>query len=303
MDEFVNKLIVRDEAYQNGMFPQVPNFRKQGSAFILTGGTNNDIEVNERTTNKQIRQGKYSRLIEIITAPYIKEITFASSSKEASYSFDVYIKAVIQVDRPVVFYSNRNVDVDSYFENLFSLDVRKITRLYSILDYDGLDSELTDRLSAFNNIDESTGFTYRISAVYAEPGKSAQEYVRKHSTQQLDAGLKINARKLSDSVAKTYKEAIEAEVIEGKLSEAEAILKVEEYESSKFDTILERMKVLREEGVITDHEVKKIITPMAISAATNAIPQLQEGHYSQDLSNTNTDTTGLDEFYHEDTDQ
>ena len=29
MNEFYNKLILRDEAYKNGMFPQIPNYRKQ----------------------------------------------------------------------------------------------------------------------------------------------------------------------------------------------------------------------------------------------------------------------------------
>lgn len=78
MNEFENGLIISDEAYQNGFFPKVPKVGKRGSAYILTGGGENDIIVDDRTTSKQIRQGRYTRLVEISTLPYIKEIRFQS---------------------------------------------------------------------------------------------------------------------------------------------------------------------------------------------------------------------------------
>lgn len=163
MTEFENALILKDEPYQAGFFPKVPNFRKEGSAFIFGGGINDDLLVTDRTTTKELRQGRYTRLIEISTRPYLQEIHFLSPSKETAYSFSVYVKAVIQVQKPITFYVNRNLDIGAYFENLFSMDVRKITRKYSILDYDDMDEELTKKLSTYDNFDESTGFSYRIS--------------------------------------------------------------------------------------------------------------------------------------------
>ncbi len=261
MNEFENKLILNDSVYQNGFFPQIPNFRKRGSAFILTGGTTDDIIVDEHTTAKQIRQGKYTRLVEIATLPYTKEITLNSSSKETAYSFDVYVKAVIQVKNPILLYGNKNLDVDAYFNNLLSLDVRKITRRYSILDFDGLDAELTEKLSSCSNTDESTGFGYQISAVDATPGKDAQRYVYKQSTQQLDMELKNKARMQLDFLAKSYEEAIKTEIVEGKLTEAEAIIKIKEYENSNFDDQMKRLEELREKGFLTDSEAKSLVTP------------------------------------------
>ena len=128
MNEFYNKLIINDVEYEYKFFPQVPNYKKQGVAYILAEGIDDDIVVDERTSTKQIRRGKYRRLIEISTSPYLKEIRFESASKEGSYTFDIYVKAVIQVKDPIVFYHNRNLDVDAYFTNMFTLDVRKITR-------------------------------------------------------------------------------------------------------------------------------------------------------------------------------
>ena len=82
MNEFYNQLILNDSEYECGFFPQVPNYKKQGVAYILTEGVNDDIVVNEKTSSKQIRRGKYRRLVEISTNPYLKEIRFKSASKE-----------------------------------------------------------------------------------------------------------------------------------------------------------------------------------------------------------------------------
>lgn len=261
MNEFENKLIIKDSSYKNGFFPMIPNFRKRGSAFILTNGYMDDIVVNEHTTTKQIRQGKYTRLVEIATLPYIKEITFNSSSKEAAYSFDVYVKAVIQVSDPIRFYENKNLDIEAYFDNLLSLDVRKITRRYSILDFDCMDAELTEKLAAYNNFDESKGFNYQISAVAATPGKDAERYVHKHSTQQLDIELKNSARKLSASIAKSYEEAIRTAIVEGAMTEVEGLLKIKEYENTNFDDQITRLQELRDKGIITDTELRSMVRP------------------------------------------
>lgn len=291
-DEFKNKLIVKEEAYQNGLFPQIPNFEKHGSAFVLTNGCNDDIVVTERTTIKQIRKGKYSTLVEISTRPYTKEIRFTAPGKEAAYSFDVYVKAVIQVKDPICFYENRNLDVDAYFNNLFLMDVKKITRRYSILDYDGMDEELTKKLSSYNTIDETTGFSYTISVVDAQPGKKAQEYVERLGRQQLDAGLKGHARGLTNVYSTDYEEAIMTEVTEGKLTEEEAILRIENHRKADFDQKMERIDELRKKGIITDTDaresLKEDIKGISIQKSVKAyLPQSEE------------DEVGMDQFYTE----
>lgn len=276
MNEFENKLI-KESPYERGLFTTIPNYNKRGSAFILSGGSGNDILVNEHTTTKEIRQGRYTKLIEISILPYIKEIRFCSPGKENAYSFDVYVKAVIQVFDPIVFYQNKNIDVDAYFDNLFSLDVRKITKRYSILDYEGMDEELTQKLSSYNTIDKSIGFRYQISVVDATPGEKAQEYVSQFSKQQLEAGLKNNARRLAKSYSLIYEEAIQTEVAEGKISEAEAILKIQEYKNMNFDNQRKHLEELRESGLITDKQAKDLIAPalngIGVAKQTESVTQ------------------------------
>lgn len=292
MNEFQNKLIIKEEAYENGFFPKVPKIGKRGSAYILTGGCNNDIIVSEHTTAKQIRQGKYTQLVEISTLPYIKELRFDSPSKETHYSFTVYVKAVIQVNDPIIFYENKNIDVDAYFENLFSLDVRKLTRKYSILDYNGMDDDLTEKLSSYNTIDNSTGFSYQISVVDAMPGAKAEEYVQKYGKQQLDAMLKKNARALAaDSVTINYEDAIKTEVAEGKLSEVEGIKKINEYKNMSFEEQVSRLDGLREKGFITDKEARTFVKPVLDGMDSQSqVKKLEDASGREKL-------LGIDEFY------
>lgn len=295
MDEFYNKLILSDEEYLCGLFTPVPNYKKQGVAYILTEGVNDDIIVDERTTTKEIRRGKYKRLIEISTSPYLKEIRFESASRERSYTFDIYVKAVIQVKDPIVFYHNKNLDVDAYFTNMFTLDVRKITRKYSILEYDGMDEELTNKLSSYNTVDESTGFEYRISVVDAEPGSEAIEYVKRNDKQNLDAELKQKARELGKDVATDYENAIRTEVIEGKISEKEAILEINRFKNADYQEQLNKVVDLRERRLISEQDARKIIMKIQ-TVVDNLIEESPDAAIDTDVRND----TVLSELYEED---
>ena len=293
MNEFVNKLIIKEEEYECGFFPQIPNYKKRGSAFILTGGNNDDILVDERTTTKQIRQGRYRKLIEISTLPYTKELRFNSVSKEMAYSFDVYVKAVIQVYDPLIFYENRNLDVDSYLDNLFSLDVKKITQKYGILNYSGMDEELKDKLSTYDSLDTTIGFSYRISVVDAVAGEKAQQYVERYGKEQIEDELRKHTNSLIKSLATTYEEAIQQEVIEGKLSQTEAILKIDEYRQSSYNKKIIKYEELLEKGVFTNDEMRRYVV--------SALETLKCG--SQNLiaddagESGKRDESGMDLFY------
>ena len=92
-------------------------------------------------------------------------------------NFEIYVKAIIQVKNPIRFYEIKNLDVDAYFENLFSMNIRKIAKKYSILDFTGLDDELKEKLSQYNTMDESTGFEYQVSVVDARLRADAEKYV------------------------------------------------------------------------------------------------------------------------------
>ncbi|MCM1121584.1 MAG: hypothetical protein NC416_03275 [Eubacterium sp.] len=296
MNEFYNQLILSDREYECNFFPQVPNYKKQGVAYILTEGVNDDIVVDDRTSSKQIRRGKYRHLVEISTNPYLKEIRFKSASKERSYTFDIYVKAVIQVKNPIVFYNNKNLDVDAYFTNMFTLDVRKITRKYSILEYDGMDEELTNKLSSYNTMDESTGFEYRISVVDAEPGVEAIEYVKRNDKQNLDAEIKKQARDLVKGVTTDYENAVWTEVIEGKITEREAIFEINRFRNADYEERLNKVDDLRGRRLISEEDARKMIKKIQIvDHQENLIETGQNGATDTDAQADNV----LDELYEE----
>ncbi len=287
-NNFENELILKEEAYRNGLYPKVPKSEKQGVAIILMGGCKDDIVVDKYTTVKEIRQGKYTQLVEISTRAYIKEIKFHSPSKETYYWFDVYVKGVIQVNNPIIFYKNKNLDIDSYFYNLFYLDVKKVTQKYSILDYKGMDDELKQTLSLYT-IDESTGFVYQISVVDAIPGEEAKEYVRKYEKMLLDNTMRKRANDMAKSITITYQDAIMSEFVEGNLTQTEAILKIEEYEKANYDEKIGHLDDLREKGVITDIDFRKSIQST-----------LKLSDKDDNLNQNIQEDSGMDQFYSED---
>ena len=259
MQEFKNQLIIREEKFENKLFVKIPNFQKNGSAFLLTNGNTEDLLLDAQVTSKMIRQGKYTKLVEISTRQYIKEIHFDSPSKEIAYNFAIYVKATIQVKNPIRFYENKNLDVDAYFENLFSMDIRKITRKYSILDFAGLDDELKEQLSQYNTVDESTGFEYQVSVVDARLNTDAEEYVKRNAQMELEAEMNKRAKELAEGYDSTFGEAIRIEMAQGKISPTEGFVKIEEFKNSNYQRKIKQFSELLEAGLITSQTAKESI--------------------------------------------
>lgn len=108
-------------------------------------------------------------------------------------------------------------------------------------------------------------FEYRISVVDAEPGSRAIEYVRRSNEQSLNAELRKKARNLIGDVALDYENAARMEVVEGKLSEEEAILKIQRFRQASYGDRIRQIKELRESSLITDIEARSMIKKMMLS--------------------------------------
>lgn len=262
MREFKNELVIKEEEYSCGLFPVIPNYHKQESAYILTDGVKDSILVDQYTTTRHIRMGRYRKLVEISTIPYIKEIYFSAPSEDTTYKFNVYIKATIQIDKPLIFFGNRNIDVDAYFQNLFLQDVKRITRKYSILSFEGMDDELKAKLSMCNTVDSSTGFVYQISSVSASLDEEAEKIVRKRDRQKMDAKLYSSAKELSNVYTTNYNDAVLINMVQNNGSLPETIREMERYENEKFEQKINRLEVVRDKGLITDKEARQLAMPV-----------------------------------------
>ena len=150
-----------------------------------------------------------------------------------------------------------------------------------------MDDELQQTLSSCT-IDESTGFVYQISVVDAAPGEEAKEYVRKYEKMLLDDTMRKQANDMAKSITITYKDAINSEVIEGNLTQTEAILKIEEYEKANYDEKIRRLDDLREKGVITDIDFRKSIQST-----------LKLSDKDDNLNQNTQEDSGMNQFYSE----
>ena len=312
-----NKIfIISDAAYSNGFFPKVPDYRKRDSWFMLTEGIANDIIVDDRTTVKQIRKGRYERLVEISKKTYSTMHTFNSPCQETSYTFKVTIKANVFVNDPNEFYSNvRNMTPQDYFNNQFSQDVRKIARNYSILDYSGMDDDLLDILPRNTVFNDVSGLAYQIQTVEITPNEAALKVLERMEKDKIENYLKeqemLGANKLkksemegvaaigaySSELAKinkgvTYEDAIWGEVATGNYTRVQAIEKIDKYKNQTRAEKLQSMLELRDRNVITSEDMDMYKEAL--------MPELNRSNVDRPVAIAQqADDTIVDEYYQE----
>ncbi|MCL2188894.1 MAG: hypothetical protein FWC16_08235 [Defluviitaleaceae bacterium] len=277
--------ILSDEVYNNGLFPQVPKYNKKDSWFILTGGTGSDIIVDDRTTVRQIRQGRYKRLVEISQKSYSYIHTFNAPCKETSYTFKVTVKANVLIDDPLDFWGNsRNINAQDFFNNQFSLDVRRIARNYSILDYGAIDDDLLDTLPRTKVLDSASGLAYQIQTVETTPNEAALKVLEQKEKVGIENYLKkqemvgiadidaFSSKLAMQNSGISYEEAIWGEVATGKYSRVHAIEKIDAYKNQSRQGKLQSMLELRKEGIVTDEDIEQykaaLLPELGVTAAS-----------------------------------
>lgn len=245
--------------YKCGMFPKIPDYHKKDSWFLLTDGIMDDIIVNERTTVKEIRRGQYRRLVEISRNTLVFSHTFDSSCQEISYTFKVTVKANVYVSDPIKFYANiRNISVRDFLNNQFSLDVKGVTRKYSILNYNGIDEDLTRILTTTTILDETSGLSYRIATVMTEPNEEAKRKLKELEDMKINHTISEEAKEISEAdMNSTYETVIWEEVAKGKISKIDAIEKIDKYKSENIDKKLDTLIKFRKHGAIGDADMSE----------------------------------------------
>lgn len=278
--------------YKCGMFPQIPNYHKRDSWFILTEGVMDDIVLNDRTTVKDIRRGQYKRLVEISRNTLAFSHTFDSNCRETSYTFKVTVKANVYVNDPIKFCANvRNISVRDFLNNQFSLDVKGVTRKYSILNYNGIDEELTRVLTASTVSDDTSGLSYQITTVMTEPNDEAKKILKDRDDMEIRNKMTEIAGEIAVlSKTKTYADAIWEEAAKGKITDVEAIQRIEEYERIGTNEKLLMLLKLRDEGIISDTDIHRLSQNFLTS------PRLQPASI---ILPGNTDPSGVDALFNE----
>ena len=89
--------------------------------------------------------------------------------------------------------------------------------------------------------------------------------MKRNDKQNLDAELKKKARNLVKDVAIDYENAIRTEVIEGKISEREAILEINKFRDADYKEQLKKAVDLRERRLISEEDARKMINKILIA--------------------------------------
>lgn len=274
--------------YKNGLFPQIPNYHKSDSWFLLTDGITDDIIVDDKTTVKEIRRGQFKRLVEISRNTLVFTHTFNSNCRETSYTFKVIVKANVYVNDPIKFCANvRNISVRDFLNNKFSLDVKAITKKYSILNYNGIDEDLTRVLTASVVSDDTSGLSYQVTTVMTEPNDEAMKILKNRDDMIIKHEMTMAAGEIAlQSKVKTFSDVIWEEAAKGNISDVEAIQHIQEYERQSDDEKINTLVRLRDDGFITDTDI-----------STQAKAFLPLHNSSNDKQLEKLDTSCLDELF------
>lgn len=102
----------------------------------------------------------------------------------------------------------------------------------------------------------------------------------------------MNARKFVDAYSNNYEEAVLTEVVEGKCSELDAILKIDSYKDHSFNKQMDKIGSLRENGFITDKEARQYTAPVLETVGSG-----------KQLKLNDTKKENFDRFYTEEEDE
>ena len=164
-----------------------------------------------------------------------------------------------------------------------------ITRKYSILNYNGIDEELTRVLTASVVSDDTSGLTYQVITVMTEPNEEAMKILKNRDDMTIKHEMTMAAGEIAmHHKTKTYADAIWEQAAQGIITDVEAIRSIEEYEKQNDNEKFNMLLKLRDEGFITDADI-----------SDQAQSFLQFSHSSNNKSLEQLDTSSVDELFDE----
>ena len=231
--------ILREDSYSNGLFPSIP-YIKKGVATVLTNGKTPPVIVDTQLSTRQIRKGRFNRIVEISTILHSINLNFSVLSKNDPYRFDVTVKINVRIIDPIAFLSSQITDVPEALMMHFSPIIRRISKQGDILDYGSLEALIVQKLSEPDVFDDQSGITYTVIDAEVQPDATAMEYVRQITDHELNTRIE------------RHKADIMAEAISLKEKMKSGIV------GQQIDNMREMINFLdelRDKGILSDAEV------------------------------------------------
>lgn len=213
----MKELIVSEMAYNGGMFPKIPG-RVSGQDTLLVNSQGIARKVDDKLTTKDIRLGKYNKIVRISTVPNSLDILLKAVSKNKPYEFAITIGVEYHVKDSVVFYMNSELhDVSNSIGTALSRIINPIAKQYELTD-DCIDDALLSKLSEHEYSLAALGIIYFVRSADAEPSENATIFIKQMSDATLNVRVEqhkaVEAGKLT---ARNMESAIMTKVASGEM--------------------------------------------------------------------------------------
>ncbi len=272
----MNELIASEMAYNGGLFPKIPD-RVNGQDTLLVNSQGIARKVDDWLTTKDIRIGKYNKIVRISTVPNSLDISLKAVSKNKPYEFKISIGVEYRVIDSVVFYMNRKLyDVSDIISTTLMRIINPIAKQYELTD-DCIDNALFKKLSGYEYSLEALGIIYSVHSTDAEPSENAAMFIKQMSDATLNVRVEhhkaIEAEKLT---ARNMESAIMAKVASGELDMKTALETLSNSNRTeglnKIDDVERLIKFIRnllEHNLISDFEAERHVNTLLQNLPAN----------------------------------
>ena len=250
--------IIKTEEFKSHPFSTFPQFNLDYEYVLLTDGESSSISVDNHTTSKMVRKGRFTKVVRITKAPIQFQLSFKSPTKETTYQFQITITAEVKITNPVQYYSSIGLsNISGFLESRVFNKIRRLTTRYTMFQLLELEEELDNILLNQQYENESSGLVYEIVKFFLEPASDTAETLREVDNMYKASSITGTAQKLSEGMLhKSFENVIMEEVAKNKITQEQAIMKIEEYRRSGFAEKLSLLKQLYENNILTDSDYK-----------------------------------------------
>lgn len=272
----MKELIVSEMAYNGGLFPKIPD-RVSGQDTLLVNSQGIARKVDDKLTTKDIRLGKYNKIVRVSTVPNSLDILLKAVSKNKPYEFAITIGVEYHVKDSVIFYMNKELhDVSNSISTALTRIINPIAKQYELTD-DCIDDALLNKLSGGEYSLDALGITYSVLSADAEPAENATTFIKQMSDATLNVRVEqhkaVEAEKLT---TRNMESAIMTKVASGEMdmktaletlsnsNRTDGLNKIEDIER-----LIEFVQNLLKNNLITDFEASQHINVLLKNLPTN----------------------------------